>query len=540
MSDRQRKLFKFILIPAIIIISSVLSIIKVVEVGLYLSPDSYIYLDIAKNLYSGGEIVHSFVLTSELEQWEGDGKYIPVTYWAPGFPVYIHSIQLLLRNISVPTAGVIVIAISYILTMAVMVFISIRSYNFQAGLWTILIFLICFPVTYTYSWIWSDGVVIPFMLLSLYLLMANRNSNYKYCLFLAGGLAGMSFAIRYIQGLLLPYSLFIILLTSAMKKGISPRQKIKDVTLHSIEYLLGWILLTIPVLIRNIIVTGRLLDNPRPASNISVIDNLRCAIYSLTGEFLPPNLIPSDIQKTLLLIIFLIYLLIFTIRRKNIEIKKIIFNNFSLLFLTWGLFFFAGITLYSSLYQIDVLGHRLLLPFSITLIFLLSTISEKVIPLPSWGIVIGIIISELIFFRIYPYENTYFYTTHTFYKNNPRLEWVCSHTQPGDWIIGDSTFDISLLCDNRRSFCFVPGSSIDKPPDKDILNTFIKKVHKPYAYIVVRKGVPFEEGFYSQWIENYGEVITELFFHRRYGNIRVIDVDSGKGFLSAKISWDRD
>ncbi|MGC8846426.1 MAG: hypothetical protein ACP5QY_11310 [Candidatus Hydrogenedens sp.] len=506
--------------------------------GLYLSPDSYIYLDTAQNIYHGHGIVHSFILTSELEQWKGGTSYIPMGYWAPGFPIYIYLLKSIGKNISFINTGAIGVWAGYIFTLISLFFLLAQTYNFRTGLWGILFLLIYYPILYTYSWVWSDGIVIPLILTSLWLVMEYRKSYYRLRLFLAGIIAGIAFSIRYILGILLPYGIFIILILGLLTPNNVPQKvKTKQGVLNSFTYLLGWACLSTPVIIRNLTSTGTLMGTSRPASYIPIYKNIQYAFNALTNELVPPTLIPLEIQFHVLLALFLIYILFIVIRKNRAWIKHFLIDRFVLIFIGWGLLYFISIIVYASFYQIDTPGHRLLLPFCIVLIILISVLTEKIIPFPSWLMGCVLILAEVSFYYTYPVDNSPFQTTTTLMNNNARGEWVCSNTQPGDWIVGDSTFDLHLFCDNRRSYCFVPGAIRDTPPNEKDFYTFFQKIpsNTKKAFIVLRKGVPFEEGYYNNWVQYYGNVITELFFTGKYGNIVAVSIYSRKGFLSAEI-----
>ncbi|HOQ32175.1 MAG TPA: hypothetical protein PLA12_06660 [Candidatus Hydrogenedens sp.] len=526
----------FIILILVVILG--VSLYKIINYGLYLSPDSYIYLDTAQNIHHGRGIVHSFVLTSELEHWEGGSSYIPVSYWAPGFPIYIYLIKSIEKNIPFATAGAVGVWVAYLLTFISLFFLLIYNYNLQVGIWGILFFSIYYPILYTYSWVWSDGIVIPLILISLWLIMENPKPYYKPRLFLAGILAGIAFSIRYILGIVFPYGIFIIFALTLFYQNNVPRKiRMLQSILNSFVYFIGWACLSLPVIIRNFTTTGTLLGTSRPSSYIPIFKNIQYALVSLTREIFPPMIIPSEIQIQVLLALFLIYLLFIVIRKNRACIKPLIHDRFLRVFIGWGLLYFVSITLYASFYQIDTLGHRLLLPFSIVLIILMSVLSEKIIPSPYWLLAPLSVLAGVCFCYAYPVDNSPFYTTTTVLKEDARGKWICSNTRSGDWIIGDSTFDIHLLCDNRRSYCFVPGAVRDTPPNKKDFDTFFQKIPSDTTrvFIVLRKAVPLEELYYDSWIQYYGDVITELFFTGKYGNIVAVSLYSGRGLLSAEI-----
>lgn len=532
---KKNNLPQIIFLVLLITLFSIIILYKIINKGLYLSPDSFIYLDSAKNIYQGHGFTHSFVLTHELERWEGGTTYLPVRYWPPGFPLCICIIKAIGHNISFLTAGALCTGIAYFITFIILLSLLFIHYNFKTCLWGIFFFFLFYPLVYTYSWVWSDGIAIPFLLVSLWLTTNPGDSHRNRYLFFAGLTAGFAFSIRYIMGILLPYTILIITLVSIQQKKTTLNKE--SPILQILSYLFGWGLISFPILIRNKIIIGSFLGASRPASHIPILKNIQYTFVFLTNEILPPNIIPSEVQPQVIISFFLLCILLIVIRRNFSTIKQIFINQSLLTFIGWGLFYLAILIIYASYYQIDSLSHRLLLPFTITLIIFLATLCEKIIPFPSWVIASGIIILEIFFFNLYPCENTLFPGTVSFTKNNARAEWVCANTKPDDWIIGDSTFDLSVYCPKCRSLCFVPASILDTPPGKKDFQIFFKKINSQTSrvFIILRKGVPFEKPYYDKWVEYYGEGITRLFFEGKYENIKAGNINSGKGFLSAEI-----
>jgi len=539
---KNKRIIKIVIIAGMFIVIAGITLFKVIANGLYLSPDSYIYLDTAQNIHDGRGIVHSFVLTSELDGWKGGDSYIPMSYWAPGFPSYIALIKSISKSISTEMAGALCISISFLLTLIIIVAQLTRFYNLQAGLWGLILTLILHPVVYTYSWVWSDGTIIPLILICLWLILEGRTQHSRICFFLAGIAAGLSFSIRYVFGILLPFgwAVLIVFYLSQGNNGSWAKKCYKSMV-NSTSFLIGWACLGIPIVIRNIRVTGSILGPTRPASNISLWQNIKYAFTPLFTEFFPPNIVPSEIQGSLLVAIILLSILAVILRKNYGEIKQVFLNRFIIIYLCWACVYLITILSYASLYQIDTLGHRLLLPFIVAIIVISAILFAKLFFFPFWGMTALSAIAMVCFCYIYPIKGEPFYTTTNYAKGNPRIEWACTNTVPTDWIIGDSTFDLTLACGYHRSLCFVPGSYQDTPPDKNTFDKFFKKVSSTNSriFILIRKAVPVEKGYYDTWIQYYGEPITNLLFEGKYEQITAKNVFSGRGFVAMEIVVDR-
>ncbi|HOV33825.1 MAG TPA: hypothetical protein PLX23_10750 [Candidatus Hydrogenedens sp.] len=540
-SVKNKQIIRIIIVVGIFSFIVGITLFKVIAYGLYLSPDSYIYLDIAQNIYDGRGIVHSFILTSELDRWNGDDSYMPVSYWTPGFPLCIALIKNISKSISTKMAGASFISISFLLTIIIIFVQLTHFYNLQTGLWGLILTLIFYPLIYTYSWVWSDGVIIPFFLICLWLILEGRTQHSKVCFFLAGIVAGIAFSIRYILGILLPFGWAMLIVFCLSQRDESWTKKCYKSVVNSTSFLIGWACLGIPIVIRNIRVTGSMLGLARPVSNIAIWQNIKYSFTSLFTEFLPPNIVPSEIQGSLLIAIILLSILVVILRKNYAEVKQVFLNCFIIIYLCWALVYLITILIYASIYQIDTLEHRLLLPFTITMIIISAALFAKIFSFPFWGMTILSTLAIVCFCYIYPIKGESFYTTTNYTKGNPRTEWACTNTLPTDWIIGDSTFDLTLACVHRRSLCFVPGSYQDTPPDKNTFDKFIKKVSStnPRIFILIRKAVPTEKGYYDTWIQYYGEPITKLLFDGRYEQITAKDIFSGRGFVAMEIVIDR-
>jgi hypothetical protein len=113
-----------------------------------------------------------------------------------------------------------------------------------------------------------------------------QKQHSRICFFLAGIAAGLSFSIRYVFGILLPFgwAVLIVFYLSQGNNGSWAKKCYKSMV-NSTSFLIGWACLGIPIVIRNIRVTGSILGPTRPASNISLWQNIKYAFTPLFTEF---------------------------------------------------------------------------------------------------------------------------------------------------------------------------------------------------------------------------------------------------------------
>ena len=542
----NRRFLTLICVFLLFVIWVVFTYSKFTTHGLSLSPDSYIYLDTALNISEGRGIVHSFVMTNQLNIWDNEKRYIPMNYWAPGFSLLIVLAHKLFGYSSFPSASEICVWLAFIGTTSIVFFQTSRFWGVNAGIWSFILILLLYPISYVYSWVWSDGIVIPFTLGSLWLLTEQKKFHKVTSIF-SGILAGLAFSIRYIHGLLLPLGFFIILTQQIFfeseenmsNQGKFFPTKYYKVLATSFLFTTGWAICAIPIFARNLIVTGSIFGLPRPQSDISLWQNIKLTFSALSTNWIFPKIIPNEIQGSLLVALFFFIILIIVVQRKYSILKEYIKHHLVFIHFIWAVSYLIVIIIYTSFYQIDVISHRLLFPFTISIIILFSGLFERVFPLPYWLMVVFSSLSIFLFTLLYPIASENYFTTENLLNDNPRLQWVCSETQPNDWIIGDSTFDITLGCGHRRSLCFIPTSDKEGPPNEQTLFSFLNRIKSKEArvFILLRKGVPLEEAFFDQWKKYYGNVIAHLVFDSEYKYIKTKNRWAEKSFVALEIEY---
>jgi hypothetical protein len=79
------------------------------------------------------------------------------------------------------------------------------------------------------------------------------------------------------------------------------------------------------------------------------------------------------------------------------------------------------------------------------------------------------------------------------------------------------------------------------PPDKNTFDKFFKKYRQQNSriFILIRKAVPVEKGYYDTWIQYYGEPITNLLFEGKYEQNYSKECFFWQGFCSMEIVVDR-
>lgn len=516
---------------------------KILSKGLLLSPDSLIYIDSALNIMNGRGCVHSFVFTGDFDMWDGK-KFIPVGYWSPGYPYFlaiIIKIFDLSNGLSVELAQGFLLWVTILLIAVLPFYEDKHSRELSLG-----ICLLTFPLTYIFSWVWSEGINTVLITLFLYWCIKGIREKMLSWWFAVGVCAGIAFWIRYVSVTLILFSMFIFLIEFLWNivKGFwtnnfNPNELFSYCKIFILkEFLLiaGWGIFAIPLFLRNYFFTGSILGYPREYTHTSLLENLRYVMNIFFYSWFDEKLIPKELQSTIILTLFLLGLLLIVVRRKYIDVLNWIVRKESLVLLFWSLFYVAFISVYASIYNIDTIGIRLLSPAILALIILIGALISILCPVPKSASIIFWLLGLLVFSGSYPYVSDNSFPLRDLSKKE-RINWVCKNTTINDMILGDSTFDFAIFCGDRRSVCFVPGSKKDTPPDyemiKNLLN--ISREWNGKLYIVLRKALPLDRHFRLDWQDWFGKVIAELIFDKTFEDLKVKKFEKGKDFVALEV-----
>ncbi len=532
------------LLCAIVLLTSLLLlviVVKVIKSGIGLTPDSFIYLDSAINIAHGRGCVHSFVLTSEVCDWDGI-RYIPMGYWAPGYPYFLSFWLRIFRLEDGKWLEIIQGFLMWITYLSILFFPIYGSK--ENGLISLLFCLITYPFTYLFSWFWSETLSTLVFFAFLFWSVKALKSGKLYAWYILGVMGGIAFAIKYvlIALFLFGYVLLIIETLFYLAKGIGGnkigREKInlKIFLAKLVLFSVGWGICAVPLLIRNYNLTGAFLGYTRERSEISLLENLSYAISAILNSWFDPKFVPLEIQPQIIVVFILFFTLFVVLRGRYGRVINWICSWETLILLLWAIFYIGVVVVYSSIYNIDIIGVRLLSPAFLSLILLVSGLVSEVFGITRVLCIVLCGLGILVFSVSYPYRSDDFPPLREL-SQKERVKWVCRNTTAEDLILGDSTFDLTIFCGTRRSVCFVPGSKKDLPPDYEMVKTIHKNLDttKGKLYVVVRKALPLDKHFKSDWNRWFGEFLTELIFKGTYKDFRVSVFSKGKEFISFEI-----
>ncbi len=517
---------------------------RIVNNHLAISPDSLIYLDSALNIADGRGCVHSFILTGEVDNWDGK-KFIPVGYWQPGYPYFL---ALILRIFGSGNGLWIELIQGFLLWLTYLLFVLFPIYDDkkESGILCVIMCLITFPFTYLYSWLWSEALSTIFIYAFLFWVVKGVKTKNLLNWFVAGLFSGFAFGIKYVLITLFLFSVGLLVtkfLFSMVKSKFSRYVGKEEVKydrrkcFYALIFLtVGWGVLSGPLFLRNYYLTGSLLGYAREGSETGFIENFMYVINTLLYSWFDYKFIPLEIQPQVLLVIVLFIVMLIILGGRYEKIYRWTCKIETKVILMWTILYVSVVIIYASVFSIDVIGVRLLSPALLGLIILLGGFILEVFNLSKVLQFIFCGIGIFVFLSSYPYRSEDFPGLREIAQKE-RIKWICENTTSKDFILGDSTFDISIFCGVRRSICFVPGSKKNPPPDYEMLKWLLNKIEESNSnlYVVLRKALPLYEHFKYDWEKWFGEALTELIFSGKCRDLEMRDFNKGRDFLAFKV-----
>lgn len=545
-SELQSKANWDISISAIVFLLILFCVIgeRIVNKHLTISPDSLIYLDSALNIANGRGCVHSFILTSEVADWDGK-KFIPVGYWQPGYPYFL---ALILKIFDLANGLWLELIHGFLFWLTYLLFVLFPLYDEkkESGMLSVAMCLMTFPFTYLFSWLWSEALSMIFIYAFLVWVAKGIKTKSLLDWFIAGLLSGFAFGIRYVLITLFLFSVALLVTTflfSMVKSKFSGCVEKEEVKydrrkcFYALTFLtVGWGVLSGPLFLRNYCLTGSLLGYARERSETGFIENFMYVVNTLLYSWFDYKFIPLEIQPQVLLVIFLFVIMLIILGGKYEKIYRWTCEIETKVLLMWTVLYISVVLIYTSVFSIDVIGVRLLSPALLSLIILLGGFISEVFNLSKIVHFTLCGIGIFVFLISYPYRSEDFPELEEIAQKE-RIKWICENTTSKDFILGDSTFDISIFCGLRRSICFVPGSKKNSPPNYEMFKLLLNKIDKSQSnlYVVLRKALPLDEHFKDDWEKWFGEALTELVFNGKCRDLEMRDFNKGRDFLAFKV-----
>lgn len=284
--SRQIILHPTIKVSALLVIASVLLFLNLRTYGIWLTPDSLNYLEVAKNLVMGqGLVLGDYALTPTAPT--------PLTAWTPLYPIvlswFIHGEGGLLQQAIYP-------ALLLYTGSGLLLFLILK--HFTNVTWALLgcgIWLISVPAWTVYHYAWSESLFITLALLQIWLLVLwfdspiNKGRAYSYLIIATSTVVLTAlFYTRYLGISFLP--LLTLPLIFSKSKNTYKFLWLASTACY-ISLISGW-------LWRNNSLTGTFSGAVRSPSTVSLLDNISNVVNAYSIMF--PSHIISHLLSGLL------------------------------------------------------------------------------------------------------------------------------------------------------------------------------------------------------------------------------------------------
>jgi 4-amino-4-deoxy-L-arabinose transferase-like glycosyltransferase len=438
----------------------------------YFSPDSKYYVEAARYIVNGEGISYSTADWKQALAYERVDVPRPMTIWMPLYPILIATgmklglpgadaalllslfsgamivwlIYLLARRVH--DENLAVLAAGYVAASGVMFHIGVRA--------------------------WSETTGIAFLGLAFLLTVLDRREGArKYWIPIAAGAAACgAFYARYA---LLPMAGFVALM---FIEGRDWRATLRNWVLFTATY----VLLALPALVRNYLVTGIVLGATRDPSNKGLLVNIGTIYASYVTSLLPSFMIPPLVQWVLatLFILTLLVMLAFPAKRARFMacVRRGFVSGQAHVFTVWALGYIVYIVLYRTKTHFDPLDARIgspgFIPLAVPVLAFLTcrfSLGPRVQRRLSATLISLAIVMAIGIMAFNPHIDDRQKVT----SASEVKSWILNETTPRDLVIGDDLTDITFV-DPERTVALLYLT--DSEPDQISAEQFFEVVKR--------------------------------------------------------------
>ncbi|MYA07385.1 MAG: hypothetical protein F4060_06045 [Holophagales bacterium] len=411
--------------------------------------DSMNYVDVARRVAGGDGLVQStggfnqpFYLSGDLD--------LPSAFTAqpPGYPLAIGFVSRF--GIEAPDAALVVPALSYAAVLFLVYMLGRRIGGSLAGAMAVGTALLFLPLTHLGRAALSECLAVAVVLVFFLLLDRHFTETPDHGdsaawrgllpLLGLGLLAGVAFSVR--------YSLWPLPLIGVAALGLDRADRSRGAArlYNSAAFGAGALAPIAAILVRNVVVEGRLLPSVMPAVR-SLAENLSLAVTALLGGWRSTTV--GNWPDAVLLIVALSILLALAARNRASSRS---WERLPLLIGAWSVLYLAAVVWRSTQANLDPIGARLTLPAAVPLIPVVGVLLAEALPRTrrfAWlPVAILVLCSSAAFAR----EADLWFSgrdARALEFRSERQRWLRDHIDPGDLVVGGGTMDVPFL---------VPGS----------------------------------------------------------------------------------
>ena len=471
------------------------------------SPDSFNYVNVAKNILSGKGVTQP-TLGFNQENFSLDAKPpVPFVDQAPLYPVMIAAVSWL--GLPAARAALLLSAVFQALVFVMTFGLATALYDKRVGLVAAALMLFDHLMRPIQSWALTEPIALVLLLVSLWLLTATRASEgsqkstptNRHFIFIAGLCAGAAFATRYALIVFMVVGVAFLVLSAP-----GWRAKALDATLFA----LGFGIPATAVFLHNVITTGALMPVHRARTDFSDFRrNLYDTLSAIFDRYWHGP--PSRSHIVLSLLSILAVGLVLTTRRDFITACRDIFiSNRRYLLVLWSAVYPAFLIIQRRFSYFDI-DARILLPAGIVLVVLWSAAILRAV---RFSIVhTQLIAVVLLLIAVWQQARATITTPPLDFakvvQSSERLSWIAEHTTERDLIIGSDVVDIPFLFNRPFTFSFSPFPYSDSPTYDNVMS-YARRHCDSYenVYIVIR--VPRHPASESDWRHLFGLFVADL------------------------------
>ena len=471
-----------------------------------ISPDSMNYINVAANIVSGRGLVQDTVGYGENRFPAGARFPQPFGVHGPLYPLLIAAMGLL--DIPLSDAALLISGLSYGAILALAFALMERLYDRSAALWALLLLLLSYPLHEAACAAWSENPSLALAMLSTLLIARPPQAVGAVRAGLAGLLAGLAFAGRY--PLLVALPIGVVALMERQAAAASVRRVI--------AYALGFAGVFVPVVARNVVVTGHLAGAGRNQSTVSLAENLREAALILVGQLFTETgrrdpwayTHYKELLQAALLLLSLLVAVHRARHRGELGWRARFLGDGRILLPLWIAIYTSFVVVQRSIINFDPLNARMLLPAHVFLLALWAMVLAAGFPqlrTPALSLALACVVTLRAAPLIMSLLHEQPANDRRVVRRSPRLTWVQNATSDADLLISEGSQDLMFYL-GRRSL-YLTAYPHMQPLDHQQLAHVVLEACPRYRNIYLLLGV------HTSWAEadyqrRFGPFVTDL------------------------------
>ncbi len=443
------------------------------------SPDGMNYVDVARNISQGKGITQSALGFNQPYFPVNDDLPTPLTVHPPLYSLVIAGLTFL--GIDAADGALVVAALAYGLFLVAAYALTARLRGRAGGLLDVALLVAYAPLVSRACGALTDTLGLLFLLLGLLLLTREGKSPAgRGWAALAAGLSfGLGFTTRYAMAPCLPLGLAAVAVSGGYLRG--DRRRV--VALQAALLTLGFAIPAVPLVARNVMLTGHALGSPTLLVTYTAYEAAKAAFHSLAGRYFPWGL-GERAQELLLGAVLLGAVAGLAWRRRlGTALRSILLADGGYVLTLWVVAYSAFVIYGRTRTFFDV-NSRTMLPAAVVLIVFVAGLAATVagrrpalLGYAALALVGAALVREVGLAAQPPAP-----TVEQVVAGSERLSWIATQTTDRDLIAGVDTFDVPFYLGRRDVLCF-QGLPYGERTSYDTLMTWVGRHRAQYERV---------------------------------------------------------